>query len=58
MCKCKSFTFTQDVHFMYMAIDIYMHNTKVDLVILNGLDFKIKPKTNLRIKLNDSTWIT
>ncbi len=58
MCKCKLFTFTQDVHVIYMAIDIYMHNTKLYLVILHGLDFKIKPKPNLRIKFNDSTWTT
>jgi hypothetical protein len=38
-----------------MAIDIYMHNTKLDLVILLGFDFRIKPKPNIRIKFNAST---
>ncbi len=58
MCKCKSFTFTQDVYVIYMAIDIYKHNIKLNLVIMHGLDFIIKPKPNLRIKFNESTWTT
>jgi hypothetical protein len=26
MCKCKLFTLTWDLHAVYMAIDIHMHN--------------------------------
>jgi hypothetical protein len=41
-----------------MVLDIYMHNTKLDLVIIHGLDFRIKPKPNFKIKFNESTWTT
>jgi hypothetical protein len=47
MRKCKSFTL-KDVHVIYMATDIYTHNTKLDLVIYMDLILELNPNPTLK----------
>jgi hypothetical protein len=57
MHKCKSFTL-KDVHVIYMVIDIYTHNIKLDLVIYMDLTLELNPNPTLKSKFNESTWTT
>jgi hypothetical protein len=38
LCKCKWFTFTWDLHIVYVTIDNYMHNTSLNMNPLHPND--------------------